>query len=196
MANLNIPRGLRLYKTVMPNAIQECYFKGGANLFIGDPVKADVSQESTDIKQNIKAGHFAVERFGTPGSDVPAGVMIAPPRFLSPDADRTIQYAVASKAALIQVCIDPMATFIASCDDASITYLKAGLNCNLTMGSGNTATGISACQLDASTVATTNSLDVQIVEILQQPGNALGAYALCVVRFNKHFFDFGRTGVS
>jgi hypothetical protein len=66
-------------------------------------------------------------------------------------------------------------------DDASsqatAPNLWPGKNANLVAGSGNTTTGYSGWQLAASTVATTNTLDVKIIRGLQQADNTIGTSA-------------------
>jgi hypothetical protein len=67
-------------------------------------------------------------------------------------------------------------------DDASTQAtapnLWAGKNANLVAGGGgSTVTGYSSYQLAASTVATTNTLDLKIVRPLVQPDNTIGTAA-------------------
>lgn len=194
MANIDAPSGFKLVSWSMQNPIRRCYFKGGANLFIGDIVKADVSQESAAFVDGIAPGAMAVEVIGAT-SDTPCGVMLGK-HFVDPDADHTIPYAVASTECYVDVCIDPDAVFEVQADDSTLAYAKIGLNADPVLTTGNTTTGYSNHELDASTLATTNTLMLQVIDIVPTPDNALGAYGKVMVKFNEHYFAKVRTGVS
>lgn len=70
-------------------------------------------------------------------------------------------------------------------------------NCNFAIGTGNTATGISASVLDLSTPpGTTSTLNLKILDLVAVPGNDFGvAYNSALVTINNSFFNAGVTGV-
>lgn len=70
-----------------------------------------------------------------------------------------------------------------------------GLNCNLELNAGNATTKISGHELDESTIQTTNTLDMKLLELLGVPDNAAGAWSRVVVMFNKHRMAPGVAGV-
>jgi hypothetical protein len=143
-------------------------------LFVGDPV--DIVSGSNDAN-GIPAVQLAT--VGSPVLGVIMGIVdggqppIAVTRDLSP-------YHLASTNQYILVADDPNLIHMVQ-DDASAQAtapkLWAGKNANLVSGAGSTTTGYSGWQLAASTVATTNTLDVKIIMPLQQADNTIGATA-------------------
>lgn len=183
MANANAPKGLIPY----------CYIWGapysgsfsvyyvpssyGTALYVGDPVK-------------IVSG--SDDNYGTPAVNLAAsgdtvlGVMVGIVNggdmgaIVGVTRDLPL-YHPASTAQYIAVADDPNLLFMIQ-DDASTQAtapnLWSGKNANLTAGGGgSTTTGYSSYQLQASSVATTNTLDLKIVRALQQPDNTIGTSA-------------------
>ena len=70
-----------------------------------------------------------------------------------------------------------------------------GLNANFLYTAGSTATGQSAVSLNNATEASTDSLNLKIMQLDPTPGNAVGAYANWLVTINAHLFKQGVTGV-
>jgi hypothetical protein len=83
--------------------------------------------------------------------------------------------------------------------NASGTVAIAGLflNYDVVNVTGNTKTGISYVQLDASTANTTNTLPLMAIDISQDPTNSdiAASNANIVVRINNHFYKQNQTGV-
>jgi len=97
-----------------------------------------------------------------------------------------------------RVVLAPCAVFDAQDNDASVGLLLAdrGKNANLTVATaGNAATMMSGHMIDKSTVAVTNTLDVQLHRLLEAADNFVGPYARFELSFNIHFWVNGRTGV-
>lgn len=93
------------------------------------------------------------------------------------------------------VCMDPNALFQVQADEA---VAAAALNCNaaIVQGSGSTATGKSGVKLDGSTVATTSTLPLRIVDFVRSTTSEPGdAYTDCIVKFNNHQLT-GTTGTA
>lgn len=119
--------------------------------------------------------------------DVFQGVVVG----VKPDTSTSLPYRAASTLRVVYVCDDPNMLF-AAIDGASGTAFTAadiGLNCNIVTGTGSTTTGYSATTLDNTTEATTNTLDVKLVELLNRADNTYGsASATWLVRLNRHRF--------
>lgn len=97
-----------------------------------------------------------------------------------------------------RVVLAPSAVFEAQDNDAAVGLLLAdrGKNANLTVATaGNAATMISGHMIDKSTVATTNTLDVQLIRLHEAADNEVGPWARFELTFNTHFWINGRTGV-
>lgn len=89
-------------------------------------------------------------------------------------------YHPASTNQYILVSDDP--TLLYSIQDDASTQARAanqwsGRNANLVSGSGSTTTGYSGWQLAASTVNTTNTLDLKIIRPLDTPNNTVSNVA-------------------
>ncbi len=91
----------------------------------------------------------------------------------------------------LMVCTDPDIRFKVRAD-GPITQARIGLNVQLgNFSAGSTATGQSAVNAVASSVATTNTFGVKIIDIAPGPNNAAGdAYTdiICVWNQNVHAF--------
>lgn len=78
----------------------------------------------------------------------------------------------------------------------ALAATDVGLNADFTVGSGSTVYGLSGMELDTSTKATTNTLDLQIVSIVDREDNEIGsANQTVIVKFNDPQTKAGRTGV-
>jgi len=182
MANANVARGLIPYATVWGqkyNGSFNTYFvpaSYGTALYVGDPV--DIVSSSNDAN-GIPAVKLAKVRRTDSGeldgiiNGGDMGSMNAVTRDLP-------VYHPASTAQYLAIADDPNLLFAVQ-DDASsqatAPNLWAGKNANLVAGSGSTVTGYSGWQMAASSVATTNTLDVKIIRPLQQADNAIGTAA-------------------
>lgn len=183
MANVNVARGLIPYRHwdgSVWNGSANIYFipsSYATALFIGDPL--DVISGSNDAN-----GVPAVQA-GTAGSPL-VGVFVgivsggtASSYTTAVTRDLPI-YHPASTAQYILVADDPTLLFWIQ-DDASSQARApnqwAGRNASLVSGSGSTTTGYSGWQLQASSVATTNTLDLKIMRPLDQPDNTISSVA-------------------
>jgi len=95
---------------------------------------------------------------------------------------------------LASIYDDPFQLFVVAADGTNTSkataQLDVFLNCDMAaVNGGSTSTGMSSDMLDISTAATTNTLDVRIVGLYQDPSNedyaALGHQY--IVRLNGHF---------
>lgn len=113
----------------------------------------------------------------------------------------TPQYRAASTKQFVMVADDPGLVFEAEAD-AAIANASIGLNVGVVEGDGSasvgsTTTGASGMQVDASSVATTSTLPLQIVGAPNRPDNAMNAtYNKVYVRINTHAYGGdGQTAV-
>lgn len=113
----------------------------------------------------------------------------------------TPQYRAASTKQFVMVADSPDLIFEAQAD-AAVANASIGLNVGVVEGDGSasvgsTTTGASGMQVDASSVATTSTLPLQIVGAPNRPDNAMNAtYNKVYVRINTHAYGGdGQTAV-
>lgn len=95
----------------------------------------------------------------------------------------------------ILVYDDPSIVFaVRAGSTTAINSDDVGINANIGAGAGNTATKISGHYLDASTKATTNTLNLRVLGLLERPDNDWGTYAIVECLINTHRMT-NRTGV-
>ena len=84
-------------------------------------------------------------------------------------------------------------------DTTALAITDVGLNANFIVGTGDTSYGVSAMELDSSTAATTATLDLQIVSLVDRADNLLAGTGStnknAIVKFNDPQSVAGRTGV-
>lgn len=111
------------------------------------------------------------------------------------------QYRVASTQRFCQVAPAQNSYFEVQSDDdtTALAITDVGLNANFIVGSGSTTYGVSAMELDSSGASTTNTLDLQIVGLVDRDDNLLSGTGStnknAIVRFNDPQQKHGRTGV-
>lgn len=92
---------------------------------------------------------------------------------------------------------DPNALFLVQASGvAAVTCI--GKNADLVQtAAGNTTTGVSGLELDTSTLATTQALNVKVVGVSTVPGNddPTAAYADLIVKINEHLYSGPTAGV-
>jgi hypothetical protein len=76
---------------------------------------------------------------------------------------------------------------------SSVTQAHVGFNADVSVGSGNTTTGVSGMEL-AGTPAKTAALNLKIVGLYNAEGNSFGTNAVVVVKINEHLY--GSAGVA
>lgn len=155
--------------------------------FIGDAVKLGGSSSS---------GYPTVTQCAA--GDPVYGVVVA---FEANPDSLSDQYRKASTARFCQVVIASNSYFEVQSDDDTTALAEAsvGLNANFVVGSGSTTYGTSGMELDSDTVSTTNTLDLQIVGLVDRADNLLSGTGStnknAIVQFNDPQNKPGRTGV-
>ena len=101
---------------------------------------------------------------------------------------------ITSGQILAEVIDDPNQLFLVQADE-DIVQADIGQNAAVTATAGSTITGLSAMELDSSTILTTNTLVLKIVGLYNAPNNSLGEnFTQVVVKINAH--QYGSIGVA
>jgi hypothetical protein len=88
---------------------------------------------------------------------------------------------------------DPNQLFLVQCD-AGFVAADVGKNADVIGTGGSTTSGISAMELNSSTLATTAALNLKVVGLYNDVNNEFGTNAVVVVKINEHVY--GSTGVA
>ncbi|MBZ5578247.1 MAG: hypothetical protein LAP40_16920 [Acidobacteriia bacterium] len=170
MSNTNAPFGLRPTMRTLVGAagsIIPCHklVGYGTALFIHDAV----THAAAGTKNTV-----AVDAAITPGTTPVAGVNLI--------------YGAASAATDHAMVDAAHGIFLTQGDGTGATFLVAASlskNANLALTAGNTATKMSKHELSETSLNTTNTLDLRVRGLFQDPSNALGQYAKVFVTFNN-----------
>lgn len=165
----------------------------GTAIFIGDPVKG------AGTSQFINGQTYSDVVQAATG-DVITGVVVG----VEPVTSTSTIYRVASTQRILYVNVDPNAVFEIQ-QVSGGTALNAndiGLNANFVVAAGSTTTGMSGVSLNNVGEATTNTLDLKILGIVNRadndPGSAVttGADASrFLVRINRHQYSDQVAGI-
>lgn len=199
MANANTPRGLQPYAYAWGapwGGAVRVYAVPANNataLFLGDPVKLITDSSDGNGIQNVVIGSAA-------GGAYNLGAFMgrannAGQTTITVTQDQT-PYLPATTAAYVYVTDDPFLLYWAQedSDAGAMSAGASGRNVDLIAGTGSTVTGQSGWQLDSSTLQTTNTLQMRIIQALQEVDNAvgttgtpdIGVNAKWLVKFNLH----------
>lgn len=182
MPNVNTPFGLRpvRHRSGAPYngaATRYCVPASDSTaLFLGDPViiagGADADGVATVTRATAAGGNYLL------------GAVVA----VEPETRDSTTYRAASTLRYVYVADDPDLVFEMQEDavGGALAAADVGLNADLVAGNGSTATGWSGFQIDTSTKATTNTLQLRILGFSQKVGNEIGANAKVEVMINLH----------
>lgn len=93
-----------------------------------------------------------------------------------------------------EVVDDPSQLFLIQADE-DVVQADIGLNANIAYTAGSSTTGLSATELDSSTIANTATLALKIVGFYNAPNNIRAEnHVDVVVKINTHLY--GSTGVA
>ena len=93
-----------------------------------------------------------------------------------------------------EVLDDPSQLFLVQAD-GNVTQANIGKNADPTASTtGSTTSGVSNGSLSSASIAKTAALTFKIVGLYDVPDNALGTYAVVVVKLNQH--QYGSVGVA
>jgi|TARA_Y100001951_G_scaffold102812_1_gene110219 hypothetical protein len=161
----------------------------GTSIFYGDFVKWGDDNPNTTIQKDT----------GTT-SLTPIGIFLGC-AYTDPTTGQFTpnQYFPASIAAddiVAYVAIDPFIILQMQCDGAA-DQDDLGKNAAVVQTAGSTAIGTSKNSVDISTIATTNTLPVKLIEFVDGPDSAVGdAYTDVLVMFNTGHQLLNATGVG
>ena len=161
----------------------------GTSIFYGDFVKWGDDNPNTTVQKDT--GTTAL---------TPIGVFLGC-AYTDPNTKQFTpnQYFPASTAAddiTAYVCTDPFVIMQMQCDGAA-DQDDLGKNCAVVQTAGSTAIGTSKNSVDISTVATTNTLPVKIVDFIDGPDSAVGdTYTDVLVMFNVGHQLLTTTGIG
>ena len=164
MANVSRPFGLRPVKTLgaSPYASNVETFAilaaDGTATFVGDLVKSNGTADANGVQAVIRASADA---------DLMTGVVVG---FVPDHSNLAIpgQYRAASTLRYAMVAVDPTIVYEIQATAATV-IADIGLNVGLTYTAGSTSTGQSALIANMATKATTNTLPLKIVGVVQRP---------------------------
>ena len=182
MANVDIPKGLvpvSMLDGSPYNASVRIFSTASGDstaIFVGDPVKLSGTSSTVDGLEYIDVDQAAT-------GDVIAGVVVG----VVADTRDSLVYRAASTTRLVMVETgrDVLFELQEVSGGTALTATAMGLNANFVVGSGSTTTGFSGFELDNSTEATTNTLDLQIVGKAPRPDNEIGEHCKWLVRINR-----------
>lgn len=181
MANANTPFGLKPIREA-----GSAPFNGGVNmyyhpasdataLYIGDPVVKNGSADAAGVP-GVTRGAASSALTGAVVGFVPDGVV------------DIAGYGAASTAFYVLVADDPNQEFEIQDDGVggALAAADIGLNADIVAASGSAYTKRSGFMLDTSTKATTATLPLKMLGLVQSPNNSFAANAKVRVRINNH----------
>lgn len=191
MANADTPFGLipRAHKNGAPynGAYMEYYVPGDYStaLYVGDPVTKTGTANTSEYKGNSPGTLPEVNKTGD-GTDYTTGVIVG----FEPDPDNlSYTYNPADNERIVYVADDPELVFEIQ-EDGGGTVLDetdVGYNADyITTHSGSTITGKSGVELDRSSIANTNTLQLRVLRLVNRVDNVLGDNAKWEVAINLH----------
>lgn len=176
MANLDTPFGLKPVKHLMGapwNGKVNTYYVPVGNstaMFVGDAVVSDGTADAT--------GKFPGITQATAGANI-RGVVVGfgdnPYTMIHPDTPLR-NHCPATTAMYAFVVDDPFVIFEMQEDSggAALAITAVGLSTNIVVGSGSTATGKSAMELDSSDTGTDTTGQCKLLRVVDREDNALG----------------------
>ena len=201
MANRNAPFGLSPfgYLNGSPwNGQARMYCipsSDAANAYaIGDPV---VLAGSADSK-GIPTVTLASAGYGNAITGVivgAGGIVYGGPGANPNNLNTTVVPVTKAQNYYVLVADDPNILFVAQEDSVGNNLAATDVGNNIDLVAGTNSGHLSGWMIDSSTANTGNTRQVQIMQFLQTPDNAIGTYGRWVVRINNHSYRAGTTGV-
>lgn len=189
MANVDRPFGFRAVKHSMGGEIRlsEYHIASGygTNIGYGDPVKSTGTAKRVqraaagDKVIGVFAGCFLVQSDGTP-------------KFSASWPSGTVTSGTLDAVALVYD--DPNILFEVQ---ASLAFANTAVGsvADFVIGTMDAVTGESRTELDSSTISSSGSANLKIIELSPVVGNAYGSHAKANIIFNEHELIATRTAV-
>jgi hypothetical protein len=163
----------------------------GTAIFINDAVKLAGSGDTAGTAPTVTQWDGTGSIYG-----VVVGVEPLPLSTNTSD-DLTNRYRAASTAQYLYVLTDPNIEYEIQEDSVGSTLAvdDIGQNAAVAVAAGDTASGYSKMELDSSSKATTATLALKILRLVDRIDNAIGDNASWVVKINNHALS-GGTGTA
>ena len=192
MANVDSPFGLKPARHISGapyNGAFNVYTTASGDnvaIYVGDPVKLSGTAQVVN-----GVTYTDVDQAAT--GDVVLGVVVG----VLPETDESLKYRAASTVRRLCVADDPSLVYEIQevSGGTALTTAAIGLNANFVVGTGSTVTGLSGVELNNATEDTTNTLDLQIVGIVNRVDNEVGEHAKWLVRNNRPQFSNQIAGI-
>lgn len=191
MANADTPFGLRPVRHLNGspwNGQVRRYLlpsTDGTATFIGDPVKLAGSAGAVGtLVDGVPVGGLPTIAQAAAGDPI-IGVVVG---FEPLKTNLETLHRAASTARVAYVADDPNLIFEIQevTGGIALTATEVGLNANFVVGTGSTTTGLSGVELDNATEATTATLNLKILALVQREDNEYGEHAKWEVLVNNH----------
>jgi hypothetical protein len=161
----------------------------GTSIFYGDFVKWGDDNPNTTIQ--LDSGTTALTPIG-----IFLGCAYTDPTTGQFTPNQYFPASIAADDIVAYVAIDPYIVLQMQCDGAA-DQDDLGKNAAVVQTAGSTAIGTSKNSVDISTIATTNTLPVKLIEFVDGPDSAVGdAYTDVLVMFNTGHQLLNATGVG
>lgn len=193
MANVNRPFGLRPVKTYSSGSwneqanIYHIPSTDGSAYYIGDVVKSSAGADANGVPDVAKALGTDVLRGVVVGvlASVPYGISL---QGATLDLANTFVPATKTRDYYVLVADDPHTIFEVQGDATATNQVAANVNknCSLTVAAPTAPGQWSATVVASATIATTNTLNIRLMGLVQKPGNEFGAYARWLCKINTH----------
>jgi hypothetical protein len=196
MPNINGPFGLRPYshRSGAPyNGAIRVYYVPASNataLYIGDPV--------VNVTNSSDGNGIQTVQIATAGD---SNQILGSFQGITNNAGQTVitlqqtqtPFLAAGQAAYVMVCDDPDLLYAIQEDGAAGAAMVSGAsgrNANLLAGTGSAYSSNSGWTMQTSSLATTAAHQLRIIQLLQEPDNAVGQYARWLVKINFAIHPF------
>lgn len=189
MANVDRPNGFRVVGTTTGanwTASVQKMFSPSDNLFMGDLVEDDGTgaADGSGARQTVGRAE---------ASDAILGVVVGWEP--NPSSLENL-YHVASTTYGVYICTDPNVILEAQSDDDTPAAGSIGLNFDFVVAAGSTSTGASGMEVDGDSGATTATLPLKLIEVVDTPDNDISAANMKLrVLINNHLYK-GHTGTA
>ena len=198
MANANTPRGITPYAYMSgapySGAVRTYYVPPGnaTALFMGDPL---VTITNSSDGNGIQAVGIATAGGGSQILGSFAGISNNAGIATIPLLQNQTPYLAASQGAYVYVTDDPFLLYMVQENGAMVSG-ASGRNADLVAGAGSTYSGFSGWQLNSATLNTTSTLQMRIIQLLQESDNAIGTNAKWLTKINQGIASFtAATGI-
>ena len=194
MANANRPSGLTPIGTLSGadyrGQCRRVVFDSGDSVacFIGDRVKLTGTTDATGKLPIVAQAAL---------TDAAIGVLIG----LEPNGadegslSKIHRLADTTRTAIIATGGDILYSVQEDSDGNNIEITEVGLNAEIVVGTGSAITGISASEIDSTSMNSSSALAVRVHYLIDAPDNALGTNARWAVTLNDYQHDRQQTGI-